>query len=381
MKILYPYNEILPLKRAHDAYIVRTCASLAQAGHEVSLLIGQGSLDRKELFKFYKISPSNSLKIIYLPILRRKNLLRLQANALFFWFAQREIEKKKPDLVIFSVLKQAQYHLKRKLKNSLYLYEVHQLKWYPNSQGSVDVKKVEKERKILSLCDLITVTTLALREILKKPPYRLNQQIELLPLASDHAKIETKPRLYPSFQLYYVGQLYHEQGLKFLFEALEKVEGITLTVIGGKPEEVREFEESCKQKGISEKVHLLGFMPSEELQQEVQKADAFITPFQDKERMAYVAHTKLIEYKAWQRPILAPDLEIVHQEVPHGVLYFKPGDRESLQKALYQIQSKDVYQGLLEAIQIDPSLTWEKRGCLFNKVLNKMPRAHEKIGT
>ncbi len=372
MQIIYPYNEILPLKKAHDAYIIRWCASLANEGHDVFLLIGQGSLDKKALFNFYKISLDNPLKIIYLPILRRKNLLRLQANAVFFWFAQREIEKKKPDLIIFSVMKQSRYHLKRKVKGCLYLYEVHQLRWYPTVQSSTNFKKIREEKYILSHCDAITVTTYPLKKILQRHPYALKNLIEKVPLACDFQKIQTRPRSTQNIQLYYVGQLYLEQGLKLLLQAMQNIQGITLNIVGGKPHEVKALQHYCKEHQLQDKIQLLGFMDTEMLQREVQKADAFITTFQKQERMPYVAHTKLTEYRAWQRPIIAPDMEIVYEEVPQGVLHFEPGNLKSLTKALCQIQSREVYESLLLDIQKNPAPNWKKRGCLFNKVLNKM---------
>lgn len=374
MKIIYPYNEILPLKKAHDAYIIRNCASLAEAGHDVTLLIGKGSLQKKELFEFYKINPKNPLKIVHLPILRRKNLLRIQWNILFFWRAQRYIEKHNPDCVVCSVLKQADFHVSKRIADCLYIYEVHQLQWYPTLKSHMSLNKIRWERSIFDRCNLVTVTTDAIKNILKTYPYQIKTPIHKVPLACDFEPLKVKKSRGLPLQLYYVGQLYESQGLKFLLLALKKVENIHLNVVGGKSSEIRHFEQFSKDNQIEDKVTFKGFHSAADLPKVLKEADAFITTFENHERMPYVAHTKLYEYQAWKRPVIAPDFEVVKEHVTQGALLFESGTQESLIKALNEIQEPDVYEKLLEEAEGSDSFTWEKRGCLFNELLNTIQR-------
>src|ERR1700722_14363789 len=129
MHILFPYNEILPKKKAHDVYIYQECSCLAELGAQVTLLCGKGSLDAVALGRFYNtIEP---FEIKRLPIVRKNNPLGLSCNLPFFFYSQREIEQVKPDFVFISVLKQATYNLNRKVPDVKYVYEVHEVAAYP----------------------------------------------------------------------------------------------------------------------------------------------------------------------------------------------------------------------------------------------------------
>lgn len=83
MRIVYPYNEILPKKRAHDLFIVHECAALADLGWQVTLLIGKGS-EKSSLFNHYQIPLSNQLQIESLPLIRKNNLFGISWNLPFF---------------------------------------------------------------------------------------------------------------------------------------------------------------------------------------------------------------------------------------------------------------------------------------------------------
>ncbi len=354
---------------------MRACVSMASAGHEVTLLCGKGSLETQKLFQFYNICPNSTLKIIQLPILRRNNALKIQCNFLFFWQAQRFIKKSKPDFVISSVLKQADFHLKRRVKNCHYIYEVHQLAWYPTFKENVDYRKVKKEKEMLERCDLITVTTDALKRILENDPYRLDVPIQKVPLACDFDSLKSQRSTPSLLNLFYVGQLYESQGLQRLLKALKGAEGIELTVVGGKPSDVQKYKNYCQELGLGKKVIFMGFYPTEKLPKILEKADAFITTFDNSERMPYVAHTKLHEYQAWKKPIIAPNLEVVRDHLDQGALLYEVHSEDSLKQALLHIQNESVYKNLLEeALQTVP-FTWKKRGFLFNKLLNKVNKA------
>src|ERR1700722_15168999 len=114
MRIIYPYNEILPQKKAHDVYIVHECSALANLGWGVTLLVGKGS-ETNNLFAHYQIPPSDRLHIEPLFIMRKNNPFRISWNLPFFFGCQRRIEKIKPDYVFLSVRGQAAFHLTRKL--------------------------------------------------------------------------------------------------------------------------------------------------------------------------------------------------------------------------------------------------------------------------
>lgn len=376
MKIIYPYNEILPLKKAHDAYVIRSCAALAEAGVDVTLLCGKGSLSNAELFSFYNIAPNNPLKIVRLPILRRNNIFNINWNFIFFWACSRYIERHQPDMVIFSVLKQADFLLKRRVKGCKYVYEIHQLQWYPTLGAHMNLNKIRWERSILNRCDLVTTTTEALKKILTIYPYDLKRDIAVVPLACDFTPLEPNIPNAP-LKLFYIGQLYAKQGLHHLLDALSDIEGIELNIVGGRALQISHYQDYCEQKGLSKKVVFKGFVAPQFFQKELQEADAFVTTFENSERMPYVAHTKIYEYLALQKPIIAPNLEIVKEHAPYGVLTYDTHDKETLIEALKKLLNKDVYQKLSEQIKMNKILNWKDRGDSMRKLFEKILLKHK----
>ncbi|MCH9633277.1 MAG: hypothetical protein S4CHLAM6_16300 [Chlamydiae bacterium] len=370
MKIIYPYNEILPLKKAHDAYIIRNCAALADSGADVTLLCGKGSLSKSELFSFYKINPNNPLKIVQLPILRRNNIFHLNWNFVFFHATKRYIQRHHPDIVMFSVLKHADFLLKNKVRGCKYIYEAHQLQWYPSYGAQLNLNKIRWERSIFNRSDLVTATTIALKKILSIYPYDLQTKVEVLPLACDFLPLSAKKPLTP-FKLYYIGQLYTKQGLHHLLDALENVEGIELNVVGGRDVQITHYKEYCQNKNIASKVVFKGFVPPDRFQEELDDADAFVTTFDNSERMPYVAHTKIYEYLALQKPIVAPNLEIVNEHAPYGVLTYDTADRESLVEHLTQLLDEQTYKRLASEVKKNPVLNWTERGKTLRAILEE----------
>lgn len=368
MKIIYPYNEILPLKKAHDAYIIRNCAALAASGLDVTLLCGKGSLSKSELFSFYKIDTNNPLKIVQLPILRKNNIFHLNWNYVFFWSARRYIERHQPDIVIFSVLKQADFLLRNKLRGCSYVYEVHQLQWYPTLGPDLNLNKVRWERSILNRSDLVTTTTAALKNILAVYPYGLSSHIEIVPLACDFQALAGKEIQKP-LKLYYVGQLYTKQGLHHLLDALKKVEGIELTIVGGRALQISHYENYCQRNHLSNKVIFKGFVNPDQFHHELKDADAFVTTFENTERMPYVAHTKIYEYLALQKPIIAPNLDIVKEHAAFGLLTFNDHDEESLIRCLEKLKDPEIYENLQKDIRKNKVFSWQERGKMMQKIL------------
>jgi glycosyltransferase involved in cell wall biosynthesis len=367
MKIFYPYNEVLPKKTAHDTYVFKSCASLAAQGHEVTLLCGIGSQDKKTLFKHYGIDLDNPLKLMPLLMTRKNNWLNLSWNWPFFSRVQKEIKKQRPDVVIVSVIKQAYFHFKRRIKGVKYVMEVHQLTWYPNQEtGSPH----PLEKKALSMADLLTVTTNPLKNILKKTPYGLSNSVVKVPLATDSQKIGSiKNR---ELTLAYVGQLYQEQGVLFLLEALSQVTGIKLHIYGGKEEEIKSLKVKTDELKISKSVDFKGFFPPAQLVKELRGVDGFITTFHLQGRMPFVAHTKIYEYLSWSKPIIAPNIQVIKEELVKGALLYEVDQLPSLITALQKMKDPGLRAALQREVDTIQPPTWEERAHKYSEILQEL---------
>ena len=378
MHLAYLYNEILPKKTAHDVYVVQQCASLAKNEVDVTLLCGRGSADDRELRNHYSIPQLNSLHIQRIPIVRNNFGFKLSWNRVFFHCAQCALKRIKPDVIITSVVKQADYHFSRKLPGTTYVYEVHGLQWYPGLDR-IDHKKLALEKAMLDKADLITVTTGALAKILQAPPYCLRRPIEVIPLAGNATPLPTGPPKQKDLHLFYVGQLYPEQGIELLLQALEKTEGIHLEVVGGKTEEIAHLKNHAQTLGLQDKVIFHGFCAPGKLTTLLAHADAFVAPFHLIKQMPHVAHTKLLEYARWGRPFVVPDCPVVreHFSENYGVLLFDADNADSLSSCLARLKDSSLYHRLMQDIaSYATRFTWQERSRIYRGVLETADELH-----
>lgn len=370
MRACYLYNEILPKKSAHDVYIFHQCNALAAQGLVVSLLCGRGKMTLTQLREHY--NAEHSFTITQLPIIRKNNPLNISWNRPFFFLAQRALKKLAPRVVFLSVSKQAKYHLKRRLPSTFYIYEAHELSYYPDCD--FDPARAKEESSLFNLADLVVVSTEAMKEILLSAPYALQTPVEVIPLAVGAKELPPPPAaITPA--LFYVGQLYDGQGIPLLLKALERVPEWSLKIVGGKPHEINNLSTLAKTLKMQNRVEFLGFCPPSKLSELVKEAHAFIAPFEAKGRMPYVAHTKLLEYAHWGRPIIAPDLPAVREHFPgrKGVMLFKAEDLDSLSDALQQMLKAERRAQLQQEIgQYKNGFTWEKRAIHYKHLIEQV---------
>lgn len=365
MRIIYPYNEILPKKSAHDVYIVRNCASLASEGCDVTLLYGSGSPAPSTLAAHYQIENSRSFHWKPLPILRKNWGLPLTWNPLFFWASQQKIRRERPDWVALSVRKQGNFHLRRKISGVKYVYELHELAWYPGRdlQDLTVAKAVLQERWMLNQADAVTVTTNALKSILLNAPYRLTVPIHVVPLAVDFMPLPAPPPISNELHVMYIGQMYPGQGVDLLLQALARTSNIRVTLVGGKPDEIAALRQLAQTLNVEKRTTFLGFRPPVELPIIAAQSHVLVAPFSASGRMPYVAHTKLLEYVAWHRPVLAPDLPVTreHFDAEIGWRLFTPDNVDSLASAMQSLMDEAKTFELSTASQRYRPLTWRDR--------------------
>lgn len=362
MRLLYPYNEILPKKKAHDLFLFQEAAHLAAlASIDVTLLIGRGSLERTALASFYQAPLPPSLHIAHLPIVRKNNPLNLSWNWPFFASTEQFLRRFPCDVLLFSVLKQAHYHLMRKRTTSLYVYEAHELACYPHLP--YDPQKLALERTVFERADRLIVTTHAMQQLLREPPYNLKKEVAVIPLATHvRALAPPSPAKDKPYTIAYVGQLYAEQGIDLLLSALALTQGVKLIIIGGKPAEVAAFTQRTSLLKIADRVHFTGFQPQHRLPDLLADVHAFVAPFTAQGRMPFVAHTKLIEYAELGRPIIAPDLAIVREHLHRGTLFFESGNPHALAGAIVQLRDEKKREQLQLEIQGDKRpFSWFQR--------------------
>jgi glycosyltransferase involved in cell wall biosynthesis len=346
LHVAFPYNEILPKRSAHDVYVFTTAVAMAEAGAQSSLIAGRGGPDEAALHAHYHTTTPATFNAVFLPIVRQNRGLPVTLNGVFYRAAGRWVASCGADWLVTSVLKQALFHARHRLPRVRHAHEVHELAWYPgrDARAPTIAPRLARERELLAAVDLVVVTTQALEAVLRAPPYGIATPILVLPLAAPRAPElpPLQPSAHGTLRLGYVGQLYREQGVELLLDALASQSDWTLDVVGGRAEEVAALRARAESLGIDKRVIWHGFVPPKDIASRVANVDVFVAPFLAEGRMPYVAHTKLAEYRAWRRPVVAPDLPVVHEHFGHGGLaVFAAGNAASLGDAIKELSHRE----------------------------------------
>ncbi len=373
--IVYPYNEILPKRKAHDLFLFQEAANLARNMRKVTLLTGRGSLSLKELSRFYRTDCPNGFELAYRPIVRKNNPFGISWNWPFFAACEAYFKKESPDLILYSVLGQAHFHLARKKSDRVcaQVYEAHELAYYPNAR--VDRDKLQMEREVFAIVDLIVVTTHKLASILRGPPYSFDKPIAVVPLASGVSPLEPSTGTTGPLKLAYVGQLYKEQGVELALEALQESSGVELLIVGGAQSDVERLKKRASDLNVESRTRFTGFQPQGHLNDILKGVDGFIAPFEAIGRMPYVAHTKFYDYARFGRAIIAPDLDIVREDLTGGTLFYKAHDKCDLARAMMALRENGLRANLEREVRtLGAEFTWQKRAqrlyTLFSGVID-----------
>ncbi|GEM_PF-62622 len=339
LHVAFPYNEILPKRSAHDVYVFTTAVAAAQAGAQSSLLAGKGGWEEAKLHTHFRTEPHVTFHAFGLPIVRRNLALRVTVNAVFDHFARRWLDRTRPDWVVTSVIKQGIFHAAHRVPGVKHAHEIHELAWYPgrDAASAAIAPRLARERQLLAAVDLVVVTTEALAGVLRAAPYEITTPIRVLPLAAPRcdALPHTAQATSGTVRLAYVGQLYREQGLSLLLQALALAPGVSLEVVGGREDELALLRGEAAALDVADRITWHGFVAPGEIAERIANAHAFVAPFLCEGRMPFVAHTKLVEYRAWRRPVVAPDVAVAREHlVGAGFVAFEAGNAQSLGAAL-----------------------------------------------
>jgi glycosyltransferase involved in cell wall biosynthesis len=343
LKIVYPHNQKFMLRRAHDVLVMKTCHALASLGHEVYLLMGKTAAEER-ILAYYGLKPLPTLHLIQLPIFRWEGKLRLSWHGVFNYFCQKALlridRQIAADLVYLSEIKLGQYLLPQKSKIHLpFIYEVHGLYAIGYRQANPE------EAYVFRNSDALITTTESLQTLMQTlyaplPPFYK------VPLATDlYDGIGgfVPPEPGKPWRLGYIGQLYPLQGVDLIIRALARLpDWIELDIVGGKQAHIEGLRELVHTCDLDRRVHFHGFVPPAEVPLWARQMHVLIVPSLPAGKMPYVAHTKVYEYLAMGRPVVAADLPSIREEIQDGYngALFKAGDVGSLVEKILKIVSE-----------------------------------------
>ena len=331
---------------------------------------------------YYGLSPHPNLTIQQVPILRMRGRIRLSWHMIFnlscLAVLRRLIRQGRADIICLSGIKLTNFLLTFGwLLPVPLVYEVHGL--YGPYTSKEKGRKDKREERLFSRVAGLIVTTEALKRALNEV-YEVSAALTRVPLGCDI------PPEAPAFlsrhspaEIFYIGQLYHLQGVDLLVEAMKYIEDARLNIVGGKEEEIAGLKALAERLEVDRRVVFHGFVEPGRVKEKMARADVLVLPSRSGGKMPYVAHLKLFEYMAAGRPIVATNLPSISEFVQDGesAILVEPESSVSLAQGIKKVLGHEALaRGLAQgAFETATKLTWHNNARaladFFRSILEK----------
>ncbi|MFN8561312.1 MAG: glycosyltransferase family 4 protein [Anaerolineae bacterium] len=385
MKLLYVANIRLPTEKAHGLQIVQNCEAFADARADVTLWIAQrinapALRGVHDIWAHYAVEQNFALRrlpcIDLMPLVPERTdrlaqlifLIQLWTFALAALvaalFTSADLIYSRDELILFllSFVK----------PRRMLAYEAHTLA--PGRGGSALQRRVVRRvghviavtRKLAD--DLIALGADPDRIMVAHDGIRRARFADLPDKAAARREIGWSD---DAFIVGYVGRLQTmamDKGVGALVEALAKVGGCSLALVGGPDDTAEEFRQRWIELGQDEARFLYaGQVAPERVPLYLSAFDVCAMPFPWTPHFAYYASPiKLFEYMASRRPLIASNLPSIAEVVVDGesALLIPPADADALADAIRRLRDDPALaQRLADAAYalVMERYTWDAR--------------------
>jgi glycosyltransferase involved in cell wall biosynthesis len=204
---------------------------------------------------------------------------------------------------------------------------------------------------------------------------------KIFPFRPAKEQNSTQPAQDKPFIFMYHGSMVERNGLDLAVEAFalvrDKMPNAELRVYGSRTPYLERVLETARAKGMQDVVNYLGARKLEELVHDIESCDVGVIPNQRNAFTDINTPTRIFEYLAIGKPVIAPNtLGIRDYFDEQSLMYFEPGNAESLAKQMVQAYShrQELAQIASKGQQIYLAHTWEQeRETLLagvNRILN-----------
>ncbi|HXQ96308.1 MAG TPA: glycosyltransferase family 4 protein [Candidatus Acidoferrales bacterium] len=128
--------------------------------------------------------------------------------------------------------------------------------------------------------------------------------------------------------------------------------------------------------GVADRVTFHGRIPVEAVAGEIAAADVGLAPTRRDEFTDFSLSTKIFEYAAMGKPVVASRLPTVARYFGESVCYFEPGDAVSLTAAVRRVAKESAYREMLVAAAADRvrGLSWEREAARYVALIRELGR-------
>ena len=189
-------------------------------------------------------------------------------------------------------------------------------------------------------------------------------------------RASAKPLGNSPFVIMYHGSLVERNGLELAVDALPRVRKnvpeVELRVYGAKTPFLQRVLNKAQQLGLQETVHYLGPRRLEDLVREIGECDIGIVPNQRNAFTDINTPTRIFEYLALGKPVIAPSTPGIQDYfAPGSLFFFESGNADDLARAIEHAYSHSglAFETAVRGQEIYLAHTWrEERQTLINLV-------------
>lgn len=338
-----------PSVMANRVHVLNMAKSFVQSGAEVVLFGREVVLKDMPAFTIKNFSGKRSFSIV----LAQLRHLRTQHYDLVFI--------REPRVLFWYII----YSFFFRTKGSKIIYEVHDM-----PRDLIDYLVIKFFSQLLLG---VVVITKSLKNDLCKLNKKLESKIVVLPDGVDPERFDIDLTIAEARQVtglpekekivVYTGSLYAWKGIHTLKEAAQKMGDTLFLFVGGRNEEVREFQQECH--GINN-IKIIGYVEQKEIPAYMKSADVLVLPNTAKIPLSskYTSPLKLFEYMMSKRIIVASATEAIAEVLTDGrnSYLFKPDNAEDLCRVLKKALSEEKNGKIQEQAYMDAlGYTWDKR--------------------
>jgi glycosyltransferase involved in cell wall biosynthesis len=365
MKIACISPSLIPSTTANSIQAVKACHALASLGHTVRVFTpGDGIVSWEDLSDMYELTvPFDITRVKSAPYLKRYD---------FIWESLRETQTWQADLVYTWLPQCAWLAGKRGIPSVLEMHDRLTGKlgpWFFNRYLNTKPKK------------RILIITRTLQKVLERQTDRAFDPaiVQIAPNGVDLERYENLPDapaarsrlgLPEKFTAVYTGHFYAGRGMDLLFQLAGKMPEVSFVWVGGKPEDVSNWQKKVESAGIRN-VTLTGFVPKMQLPLYQAAGNVLLMPYETAitgssggNSAEICSPMKMFDYLATGRVILSSELPVLH-EVLHtdNAIFCPPGNVDSWSRAIQSVREDHIFAETLsvKAKQDAAQYTWQNR--------------------
>jgi glycosyltransferase involved in cell wall biosynthesis len=357
MEVLVPADVRFPLERANGVQIVKTAAALARAGADTTLLVRDSDpRPTDEILPLFGVAPG-ALRVRRVGVLHRRGSYFIPRAAFLARAAGAAVAALRRGAVVYTRDLQLADLLLGVRRRARVVYEAHAVEsilyrergtLYGTADRPQEAKAARlrrREERVWRGASAFVATTAGIRDTFAEE-FGPRDRASIVPNGCDVPVDRAFPGLAtePPPRVLYAGQLYPWKGVDELVDAVARLPGVRLAILGGIPGEADEARVRARVAalGIADRVEMLGLVPQAEVARELRRARVVAVPVRRTAMtLRHTSPLKAFEAMAAGRPLVASDLPSSREFLRHGenAWLVPPDDAAALAEGLRALLS------------------------------------------